>query len=56
MRRLVSMLPKTVFFSVGFLESDQLGKNLESLAKPDGSVHFSFSPEAWAELRKARNG
>jgi hypothetical protein len=47
MRRLVSFLEDT----------DRLRERLRSLAKPDGSIQFSFTPGAWErfqEFKKAR--
>lgn len=37
---------------IDFIESGKLRAALEKMARPDGSVQFSFSPEAWKELRK----
>ncbi len=40
---------------IAFLEdTDGLRERLQSLAKPDGSVHFAFTPEAWARFNQYR--
>ena len=38
---------------LGFLEGDGLRKALEAAKKPDGTVQFGFTREAWKALREA---
>lgn len=40
---------------IAFLEdTEKMRAHLQSLAKPDGSVHFAFTPEAWARFNEYR--